>query len=152
MIDPHLRQRVIRNAQNRCEYCRISQAAVPLHTFHVEHIVARQHGGEDDPANLCLACHRCNAYKGSNLTAIDPATGEVVSLFHPRRETWREHFVLNGAEVVGLTPVGRATVRLLHMNDHPRLSLRAECLTLGELPGDEAQDMRRARENHAGIE
>src|SRR4051794_18394911 len=31
---------------------------------HVEHIVARQHGGADDPDNLALACNRCNASKG----------------------------------------------------------------------------------------
>jgi len=42
--------------------------------FHVEHIVSRQHGGTDDPSGPALACDRCNAYKGPNLTSIDPDT------------------------------------------------------------------------------
>lgn len=45
-------------ARERCEYCRLPQAAQPFVTFHVEHIIARQHGGSDDPMNLCLACER----------------------------------------------------------------------------------------------
>jgi 5-methylcytosine-specific restriction endonuclease McrA len=44
------------------------QEATPLIPFHVEHIVSRQHGGSDDPNGLALACDRCNAYKGPNLT------------------------------------------------------------------------------------
>ena len=98
----------------------------------MEHVIAKQHGGTDAPENLCLACDRCNAYKGPNLAAIDPDSGAVVTLFHPRRDQWHEHFALRGAEVVGLSPSGRATVRLLHMNDNWRLSLRAELISLGE--------------------
>jgi 5-methylcytosine-specific restriction endonuclease McrA len=29
----------------------------------IEHIVARQHGGSDDPANLALACPECNSHR-----------------------------------------------------------------------------------------
>ena len=50
------------------------QEATPLIAFHIEHIVSRQHGGKDDPAGLALACDRCNAYKGPNLTSFDPET------------------------------------------------------------------------------
>jgi hypothetical protein len=107
--------------------------------FHVEHIVARQHGGSNDASDLCLACDRCNAYKGPNLTAIDPATDQVVNLFHPRRQEWSEHFTLREADIVGLTPTGRGTVRLLKMNDDWRVSLRAEVIALGEMPGQSAQ-------------
>src|SRR6266705_696826 len=56
---------------------RMPQEATPLIPFHVEHIVSRQHGGTDDPNGLALACDRCNAYKGPNLTSIDPDTGTV---------------------------------------------------------------------------
>ena len=66
------------------------QAATPLIPFHVEHIVSRQHGGTDDPRGLALACDRCNAYKGPNLTSIDPDTGTVVALFSPRRNVWTD--------------------------------------------------------------
>jgi hypothetical protein len=47
-------------------------------------------------------------------------TGESVLLFHPRRQQWSEHFYWSedGSEIIGLTPVGRATVAALNMN-HP---------------------------------
>jgi 5-methylcytosine-specific restriction endonuclease McrA len=102
-------------------------------THHIEHIVAKQHGGRDDADNLALACHRCNLRKGPNLTAVDPVSGELVPLFHPRRDQWTEHFLFRGVRIQGTTPVGRATVRLLATNDARRLELRSELLAHGEL-------------------
>ena len=125
-MDPSLREVVRRRAGDACEYCRIPQAATPLIAFHVEHIVSRQHGGTDDPTGLALACDRCNAYKGPNLTSIDPDTQTVVALFSPRRDIWTDHFVVRGGEMLGLTPAGRATVRLLNMNAPRRVELRKE--------------------------
>lgn len=84
----------------------------------------KQHGGSDDPAGLALACDRCNAYKGPNLTSIDPGTGAVAPLFHPRQDNWDDHFELREGYVHGKTPVGRATVRLLNMNAPRRVALR----------------------------
>jgi hypothetical protein len=131
-MDRHTRPAVVHRAKNRCEYCQIAQPLVPFRPFHVEHIVARQHGGNDDSDNLCLACDRCNAYKGPNLTAIDPITNLVTELFHPRRHTWREHFAFSGPKIIGQTAIGRATARLLNMNDYRRLSLRRELTVLGD--------------------
>jgi hypothetical protein len=112
-------------AADRCEYCGIPQEYVAFR-FQIEHIIARQHSGSDDPSNLALACDRCNAYKGTNLSAIDPETGNIVQIFHPRRDAWHLHFSLQGAFVVGVSEVGRATVRLLNMNAYNRVALRAE--------------------------
>jgi hypothetical protein len=134
-MQSHVRQLIVDRAGEHCEYCRIAQSLVPFHTFHIEHIVARQHGGTDDLDNLCLACDRCNAYKGSNLTGIDPESNQIALLFHPRRESWTDHFALRGPEIIGLTPSGRATARLLKMNDCHRVSLRAELIATGDLPG-----------------
>ena len=64
----------------------------PLISFHIEHIVSRQHGSTDAPDALALACDRCNAYKGPNLTSIDPETNAVVPLFSPREDIWGDHF------------------------------------------------------------
>ena len=102
------------------------QDATPLIAFHVEHIVSRQHGGSDDPAGLALACDRCNAYKGPNLTSIDPETRTLVALFNPRADLWSDHFAIRDRQIVGLTPGGRATVRLLNMNAPRRVELRRE--------------------------
>src|SRR5215472_6425849 len=123
-MDPSLRELVRRRAGNACEYCHIPQQATPLVLFHVEHIVSKQHGGSDDPSGLALACDRCNAYKGPNLTSIDPDTRTVVALFNPRADVWEEHFVVQGGQIVGLTSKGRATVRLLNMNAARRVELR----------------------------
>jgi 5-methylcytosine-specific restriction endonuclease McrA len=92
--------------------------------FHVEHIVPKQHGGSGDPAGLALACDRCNVYKGPNLTSVDPDTGAVVPLFHPRKDSCDDHFMSREGCVFGVTPVGRATVRLLNMNAPRRVELR----------------------------
>jgi len=94
-------------------------------TFHVEHILAKQHGGDDSLSNLALACDRCNFCKGPNLSAIDPTTNEIVTLFHPRHDKWSEHFTMQGVEIVGITPCGRATANLLQMNAPKRVQLRA---------------------------
>jgi hypothetical protein len=119
-------------AGDRCEYCLLRQEHNHL-THHVEHIVAKQHGGSDEPSNLALACHRCNLRKGPNLTGIDPITNTVVALFHPRQDQWRDHFVIRGARIEGTTPIGRATVTVLAINDARRLDLRQELLARGEL-------------------
>ena len=80
-MDAATRRLVRSRALHRCEYCTLPQSALPLATFHVEHIKARQHGGSDDPDNLALACGHCNRHTGPNLTAIDPQTNDIVHLF-----------------------------------------------------------------------
>jgi hypothetical protein len=83
-MDAALRHLVRRRADGRCEYCRLVQKMEPL-SFHIEHIVSRQHGGTDSPDNLALASHHCNLRKGTNLTAIDTDAGLLTRLFHPRQ-------------------------------------------------------------------
>lgn len=107
-----------------CEYCHLPEQFSELR-FHVEHITPRQHGGSDDAENLALACPDCNLVKEPNLTGVEPGTHRVVRLFHPRRDRWPDHFALDGALVVGKTPVGRTTVSLLRMNEGHRLRVRA---------------------------
>jgi len=127
-MDATTRELVRRRADNRCEYCLLPQAHSEL-THHIEHIVAKQHGGGDEVENLALACHRCNLHKGTNLTGVDSLSGWPVPLFHPRRDRWSEHFLFRGVRILGITPTGRATVHLLAMNDVRRLELRSEILT-----------------------
>lgn len=123
-MEPRIRESVRQRAEDRCEYCRLPQAAAPFVPFHVEHVIARQHGGSDDSENLAWACHRCNAYKGTNIAGVDPQTRVIVPLFHPRTDHWSEHFLVQDVEIVGLTATGRATVQLLRFNDGYRVELR----------------------------
>ena len=132
MIDASLRNLVRRRAGDCCEYCLLSQK-YSHRTHHIEHIIAKQHGGTNEIDNLALACHRCNLNKGPNLSGLDPQTGETVPLFHPRRDRWVEHFEFRGPRIEGLTAVGRTTVQLLAMNDARRIELRAEMLARGDL-------------------
>lgn len=130
-MDAKLRELVRSRAADVCEYCRLPQAATPAIAFHVEHTIARQHGGGNDPHMLALACDRCNAYKGPNLSSIDPQTGDLVALYQPRQQTWSDHFTIRVGKIVGLTPTGRATVRLLNMNAPRRVELRREWVSEG---------------------
>jgi hypothetical protein len=96
-----------------------------LVSHEVDHVVAQKHGGATDADNLALSCALCNKHKGSDLASIDPDTGDLTPLFHPRRQRWSEHFQLLGAMIVPRTPAGRATVRLLQLNHPDRLAVRA---------------------------
>lgn len=124
MIRAETRRLVRNRAGNRCEYCHTHQDEEPFVRYQVEHIIAVQHGGSDDDNNLALACSHCNLHKGPNLTGIDPLTGAVESLFHPRRQQWSEHFASHGPVLVGITAIGRTTIRVLDMNNPVRLDLR----------------------------
>ncbi len=133
-MTPTLRQQVRVRAGQRCEYCRLQQAHEPDRPFHVERIIAIQHGGSDELENLALACQLCNLLKGPNLSSIDPETGKPERLFHPRKDEWTQHFRLNGARIIGTTALGRTTAWLLEMNSDDRLELRATLIELGEWP------------------
>jgi hypothetical protein len=132
-MDEALRTLVWQRAAERCEYCRLPQSAAPVARFQIEHIRAKQHGGLTVAENLALACPRCNCFKGPNLTAIDPGSDEIATVFHPRTERWEDHFLWDGPEIFGLTPTGRATVRLLRMNDEDRVAVRIALRGRGEL-------------------
>ncbi|MEX2287774.1 MAG: HNH endonuclease [Planctomycetaceae bacterium] len=119
------RTRVRQRAGNRCEYCQLHQNDSPLAMLHVEHVVPKKHGGTDELSNLALACIDCNLHKGSNLTGIDPVTGHLTELFHPRRQQWDEHFEWVGIHIVGKTQAGRTTVHVLAMNSDDQLTLRS---------------------------
>jgi len=132
VIDRALRALVRARARFACEYCGLQQAVVPLVAFHVEHIVPRKHGGRDDAGNLALACFHCNLHKGPNLSGLDASTRALTPLFDPRRQVWEEHFFANGVVILGITPTGRVTTKVLEMNAPTRLELRIELGGLGD--------------------
>ena len=106
-----------------CEYCRFPESVARL-PFHLDHIVARQHGGETSLENLAFACCHCNRYKGPNVAGVDPKSRRIVRLFDPRRHVWDEHFRWHGAFLIGKTPTGRATTRLLRINRETAVETR----------------------------
>lgn len=128
--------RAVRNrAKHRCEYCHFPEAFAEA-PFHVDHVIARQHGGSDELENRALACCFCNRYKGPNLAGVDPASIQVVRLFHPRENVWSEHFAWNGPQLVGRTPTGRATIQALRLNRTDAAAVRQLLMREGVYPLD----------------
>ena len=132
-IPRDLDRRVRRRAGGLCEYCRLPPAFDPW-PFHVDHILAEQHGGKTRFNNLALACSRCNWNKGPNLSGFDKLTREIIRLYNPRRDRWAEHFRWRGPQLVGLTPIGRVTIRVLAINHPNAVKLRRELIAEGVFP------------------
>jgi hypothetical protein len=128
-----LEQLVWDRAQSRCEYCQLSQECDTI-TFEIDHVLAQSHGGLTIASNLALACFLDNSYKGPNLAGIDPDTGRIVRLFHPRRHKWSKHFRWEGPSLQGRTAIGRATVATLKINLPNRIAHRAALIDEGVFP------------------
>jgi HNH endonuclease len=120
------KRQVAERAQGCCEYCR-SQARFAVQAFSIEHIEPQSLEGQTDLDNLALACQGCNNHKYTKTRSHDPVTGDLVPLFHPRRQRWKDHFAWNHdfTLIVGTTPTGRATVDALQLNRKGLINLRA---------------------------
>jgi len=133
-VQEELRRLVADRAPHRCEYCCLHEddAYFP---HQVDHIISRKHGGLSDESNWAYACLRCNTWKGSDIASLDPTTGRLVSLFHPRRDVWSDHFELRGFVIEPLTPIGKVTARLLKLNLDGRVAERRLLIGIGRLSG-----------------
>jgi hypothetical protein len=120
----NLRQWVRQRAKTRCEYCRFHEDHLPFWSFHMDHVVAQQHGGKTSFGNLAWSCHRCNLLKGTNLAGVDPDSEKIVRFYNPRSDGWNDYFNIRSRRIVGSTANGRATVWLLQMNSEDRVALR----------------------------
>ena len=132
-MDATVKRQVRERAGDRCEYCRLHQRHEEDRRFHVEHVVALRHRGQDDLSNLALACALCNLMKGPCVAGLDPDGDRLTRLFHPRQDKWDEHFRRDGPLITGFTDIGRTTVWLLDMNCDDRVMLRSALIGLGEL-------------------
>jgi HNH endonuclease len=134
-LSEQTRQRVRQKANNRCEYCLSQQDYIMgrLQIDHIQHIIK---GGADREENLCLACELCNQYKWTQTEGIDPQTSQIVTLFHPRQQSWSDHFAWSsdGASILGLTACGRATVAALKLNNALALTVRKNWVRAGWHP------------------
>lgn len=93
-ISEKLKQKIRRQAKNRCGYCLLPQDLNPS-LLEIEHIIPTAEGGTDEEENLWLACRLCNGYKGMQTSVIDPQTNQKTSIFNPRTQKWKEHFEWN---------------------------------------------------------
>ncbi len=132
-MDYELKVAVRHRAGERCEYCHLPAAFFEA-PAQIDHIIPQKHGGPTASENLAFSCFFCNSYKGPNLSGIDPVSGEIIRLFHPRRDAWAEHFMWNGAALIGRSGVGRATIEVLKINHPFHLALRQALMDEGAFP------------------
>ncbi|NEQ65015.1 MAG: HNH endonuclease [Symploca sp. SIO2D2] len=137
-ISSSRRQKVLEEANYRCEYCQASSriTGIPLV---MEHILPRSLDGTDDRENLAASCYRCNEFKGVKTHGIDPETGEWFPLFNPRTQEWKKHFtwVNGGIHIAGLTAIGRVTVVALRLNNENAVEARAVWVAVNLHPPEE---------------
>ena len=116
---------VIQRAKGHCEYCHLPVAFSP-NPFNFEHIIPLIKNGLTILLNLAYSCGGCNAYKKDKIQALDPITRQLVPLFNPRTDAWTTHFEWSedDLEIIGITPIGRATAQLLKVNRVGNINLR----------------------------
>lgn len=129
-IPERIRKEVAKRANNRCEYCKLPQLPIQL-KHEPDHIISRKHDGETTLENLALACFDCNRHKGTDVASYDDLTGNLTAFFNPRTQVWTEHFQMQNAEIVGLTPEARVVVKILQLNSEERIEQRQMLIDLG---------------------
>jgi HNH endonuclease len=141
-IPGEIQEQVRRRARYLCEYCHTAEQWQYVR-FTVDHVRLLAQGGTNALDNLALACFHCNRRKADRLLATDPHRGEALSLFNPRQHMWSDHFIwsANGLIILGLTPIGRATIAALELNRERAVNIRAADVAVGRHPpaGDPMQ-------------
>ena len=132
---PKFKKQVAERADFRCEYCQCPKAYVP-DPFEVEHIVAFSLGGKLVLSNVAWSCRGCNNEKSNKIEAVDPVTNHKVPLYNPRKHSWNEHFTWDESTllIIGISPMGRATVEQLKLNRPELLNLRSLLYLVGLHP------------------
>lgn len=129
-VSAKLREQVRQRAEQRCEYCRKPEG-VSAYAHQVEHVIAIKHDGPSTFDNLAWACFQCNNNKGSDIASYDKETNTLAPLFNPRQDRWDDHFTLDNSVIVGKTPIGRVTIRILQMNHQDQIETRAYLIAAG---------------------
>lgn len=134
-VSDEIKRRIRFAAANRCGFCQAEQRRI-LGILEIEHLIPLARGGTDAESNLWLSCSLCNRYKGVQTEAIDPETSALVPLFNPRTQIWTEHFHWDesGTRILGLTPIGRATMIALQLNNPLAVEVRTGWVEAGWHP------------------
>jgi hypothetical protein len=77
-----------------------------------------------------------NEFKGAKIEAVDPETQMLSPLFNPRTHNWADHFswANGGTHIMGITPIGRATVIALKLNHDYAVRARSVWIEFGWHP------------------
>lgn len=130
-VSASIREQVRLRAGQRCEYCRMFEI-YSQRSYHVDHIIpVKRHRGSTGMENLAWACTRCNIHKASDIASYDFESGELTPFYNPRTQSWDDHFEMDGPIIVGKTPIGRVTARLLQMNTQNQIDTRQLLIDMG---------------------
>ena len=132
-IPESLRLAVRQRANNCCECCRLHQDDF-FFPFEIDHILSMRHGGQTILINLALSCSICNRNKAADIGTYLDGNRRFIRLFNPRIDLWEAHFDVNHGEVLALSSIGRATIKLLDINNPDRIILRQVLMTAGRYP------------------
>ena len=132
-ITEQIRHLVAVRANYKCEYCLIHEDDMFV-SFEVDHIISLKHEGGNELSNLAYTCPHCNQYKGTDLTTFLNSYDDIVVLFNPRKHHWQEHFEAINGEIVPLTRIGQASVKIFRFNQPDLLILRQILTEVGRYP------------------
>jgi hypothetical protein len=120
-----IQRAILELSKNYCEYC-VLPSNFSTDFFHFEHIIPLVLDGRTNVENLARSCGICNNNKRDKIEYIDPLTQLIVRLYNPRQDIWMDHFQWSDDDlfVIGITPIGRATIALLKLNRSNATNLR----------------------------
>lgn len=130
-MNPDLARHVWQRARSRREYCHLPASRYPL-PFHIDHVIARQHGGATSTENLALASLHCNRHKGPNIAGSH--------LRMAKSSAYSIRALISGATTLnGTAPfcrqkssVGLVTIQVLAINAADFVAVRWALIQEGE--------------------
>ena len=136
-ISLSLREAVISRASKCCEYCKSQDKYSPT-AFTIDHVLPQSLDGTSEINNLAYACFLCNRLKSNKLKSFDTTTGKWVHLYTPRQNNWNDHFAWSedATQLIGLTAIGRCTVKELQLNREKLIEYRQCIIPFGTHPPD----------------
>ena len=134
-ISEKAREKVRQRANFLCEYCHTNERWQYVR-FTIDHVIPND---DDSIENLALACFHCNRFKSNKTEIFDNQENEIVSLFNPRRQNWKEHFEWSkdGLQIVPKTSIGRITIAVLQLNRERILRIRKADIAVNRHPPTE---------------
>ncbi len=135
MLNKTIRNTVFERAKLLCEYCQ-SPMDFSYQSFEIDHILPQSKNGSDDLDNLACSCAGCNAFKHNKTVDKDPFDNQITSFFHPRQMIWEQHFAWSSdsLKIVGISNIGRTTVKSLQLNRIGLVNIRRLLLLDGSHP------------------
>ena len=112
-----------------CEYCLIHEED-SYFSYEIDHIISLKHGGETQMDNLAYSCITCNRNKGSDIASVLSDPERYIRFYHPRKDSWNDHFQLVGSVIEPLTDIGRTTLHILDFNHTDRILERQSLINI----------------------